>query len=188
MKALAVAALLTIAAVGACGDGEGDSDSASVTANDADFPTLDASGDSSLDADEVAEWVDESGTFDTWDVDSDSELDRDEITDNAFQLWDTTNDSTLSQKEWEAGTDLWYPDNLQHLTYGDWDGDGDSEVDADEFSKKFDLSRLGGAWHVDSFNEDTFRKAYFELYDFDDDGRVSKDEWTRGTSVFGIAK
>ncbi len=184
MKALALAALLTLA-VGACGDG--DSDSENVTADDADFPTLDASGDSYLDADEVAEWVDNSGTFDRWDADSDSELDRDEIAGNAFNLWDTNDDKKLSQKEWESGTDLWYPDNVQHVSYGDWDGDGDSEVDADEFSEKFDFSQLGEAWHVDSFNEETFKKAYFELYDFDDDGRVSEDEWTRGTSAFGIA-
>ena len=183
MKKLAALFAVICLTLAACGDGDDDD----VAAPADDFATLDLSGDSYLDADEVAEWADDSGTFETWDADSDSELDRDEISGNAFELWDEDGDGTISEDEWKEGTELWYPDAVQHVTYGDWDGDGDSELDADEFSERFDMSALGESWQVETFNEETFKKAYFELYDTDDDGRVSESEWTTGSSAFGLA-
>ena len=67
----------------------------------------------------------------------------------------------------------------------DWDGDGDSELDADEFKERFDSSVLGESWRAGTLDERTFKQAYFELYDTDDDGRVSQSEWTTGSAVFG---
>ena len=37
----------------------------------------------------------------------------------------------------------------------------------------------------DRLDKPTFEEAYFSLYDNDDDGRVSKDEWTYGAAAFG---
>lgn len=33
--------------------------------------------------------------------------------------------------------------------------------------------------------EDKFKRAWFELYDTDDDGKVSKAEWVGGKAAFG---
>ena len=182
---IAVLGLATLFA--ACGDDEPEA-----TADDADtavtFSTLDASGDSYLDADEIAEWVDDEGIFTRWDADADSELDRDEIVGNAFELWDANGDGHLTQAEWKSGSDLWYPNELELSTFGDWDGDGDSELDVDEVREKFDLSALGEAWTADAYNAETFKKLYFELYDIDGDGKVTEDEWTAGSVQFGAAE
>lgn len=150
-----------------------------------DFDTLDANGDSYLDADEIAESADAASFFDAWDADADSELDRDEIAGNAFRLWDRDGSEAVTEEEWKTGTDLWYPTKSKVTVFADIDNDGDSELDADEFAERFDLSALGESWQEQTYTRDTFRSAYFELYDRDDDGKVTEDEWTYGASAFG---
>ncbi len=150
-----------------------------------DFDTLDANGDSYLDADEIAESADAASFFDAADADADSELDRDEIAGNAFRLWDRDGSEAVTEEEWKTGTDLWYPTKSKVTVFADIDNDGDSELDADEFAERFDLSALGESWQEQTYTRDTFRSAYFELYDRDDDGKVTEDEWTYGASAFG---
>ena len=150
-----------------------------------DFDTLDANGDSYLDTDEIAERADARGVFDAWDADADSELDRDDIAGNAFRLWDRDGNGNVSEEEWRTATELWYPDGADLVVFDDVDGDGDSELDRDEFAERFDVSALGEAWEPETLDERTFERAYFGLYDTDDDGRISKDEWTYGAHAFG---
>lgn len=153
--------------------------------DDFDFDTLDANGDSYLDADEIAETADDIGAFDEWDEDSDSELDPDEITGNTFELWDADRNGKIGKDEWELSANLWYPTETDVVVYNDVDMDGDSKIDADEFAERFDFSVLGESWTVDTFDQTTFKNAYFELYDADEDGKVSESEWTSGLGVFG---
>lgn len=189
MRALGVAAVVAISLIpAACGDDEPDTDAAPTTFDDAneeiDFDTLDANGDSYLDLDEIAESADTDGLFDTWDADRDSELDSDEIAGNAFGLWDIDNNGSVSEEEWKQATELWYPADTRPTVFGDWDGDGDSELDGDEVSERFDLSELGEAWTED-MDKNTFKRAYFTLYDTDDDGKVTESEFISGASTFG---
>lgn len=149
------------------------------------FGTLDANADSYLDGDEIRESADVDGVFDAWNADADSELDRDQIPGNAFRLWDRDGDKRISEEEWRNGTELWYPEDVDVVVFDDADGDGDSELDADEFAERFDVTGLGEAWTPPSFDKARFKRAYFELYDTDDDGRVSKDEWQYGATAFG---
>lgn len=151
-----------------------------------DFDTLDANGDSYLDNDEIRESADVSGTFDAWNADADSELDPDQIAGNAFRLWDRDGNQRLSKEEWETGTELWYPDDAEVIVFDDVDADGDSELDADEFSERFDVSALGEAWTSGTLDENEFKSAYFGLYDTNDDGKVSKAEWAYGPAAFGL--
>ena len=150
-----------------------------------DFGTLDANGDSYLDDDEIAESADVDSVFDSWNADADSELDRDQIPGNAFRLWDRDGNKKISEQEWRSGTELWYPEDVDVVVFDDADGDGDSELDADEFEERFDISGLGEAWTPRSFDKASFKRAYFELYDINDDGRVSKAEWEYGATAFG---
>ena len=149
------------------------------------FGTLDANGDSYLDDDEIRESADVDSVFDSWNADADSELDRDQIPGNAFRLWDRDGNKKISEEEWRSGTELWYPEDVDVVVFDDADGDGDSELDADEFEERFDVTGLGEAWTPPSFDKASFKRAYFGLYDTDDDGRVSKDEWEYGATAFG---
>lgn len=150
------------------------------------FDGLDANGDSYLDGDEIAESADASGMFDAWNSDADSELDPDQVTGNAFSLWDRDGNGKLSEEEWETGSELWYPDDADVVVFGDADGDGDSELDPDEFAERFDISALGEEWDSGTLDESEFTSAYFGLYDTDDDGRISREEWAFGPAAFAI--
>lgn len=187
-KLIAVGLLVSLLAVAGCADepdvepGAADSD---VTEDVADFDTLDANEDSSLDADELAEWTDDVGTFEEWDIDSDSELDTDEISRNTFEVWDQDRDGIISEEEWQRSAQTWYPNDPDLIVFQDVDGDGDSEIDADEFAEGFDFSVLGESWTSDSLDKEAFGTAYFELFDADNDGQVSEAEWESGFAIFG---
>ena len=183
MRARRALGALTVAALAGLAPACGDDDEAA--ADDA-FPTLDRSGDSYLDVDEVAEWVDDEGVFAAWDVDADSELDGDEVAGNAFGLWDADGNGLITEDEWRTGSETLLPD-ADPVPLNDWDGDGDSELDLDEFSEEFDASILGESWASDPLDEETFASAYFELYDADADGKVSAGEWEIGSSRFGTS-
>ncbi len=188
-RSMAIAGLTLALALSGCGDDSDDPVATPTTVAPVDnFTTLDRNGDSYLDLDEIAEWKDRDGVFTRWDADKDSELDRDEIAGNAFSLWDANRNGKISQDEWKQGTELWYPTGVDFRVYGDWDRDGDSELDADEFKERFDYSALGESWKARSLDKQTFKKAYFDLYDTDDDGRISASEWTQGSRVFGLAR
>ena len=186
-RTLAVAAITAAVLLTGCSD---DPKSAAVdrvddgVASPTAFATLDIDGDSYLDADEIPEGADR-GVFGTWDADADSEVDRDEITGNAFLLWDSDGNGTINATEWEQGTERWYPRTTTIVPLQDADGDGDSELDADEFAEQFDYTRLGEAWMADRLDQDTFKNAYFELYDSDDDGKVSELEFKTGLPLLG---
>lgn len=184
--AIAIAFALALGLTACADDPEPDLavDPTTVEPADTEFDTLDTSGDSYLDVDEVAEWAEGTEVFGDWDLDGNSELDRGEITGGAFELWDTDDNDIVSQAEWEDGVDLWYPDDADSVVFSDLDNDGDSELDVDEFSENVDLSPVGESWTADTLDEATFGDAYFELYDLDNDGRVSEDEWSSGVAVF----
>lgn len=190
-KLLPIAVVTLALALAGCGDEAEEPVGAPATTSALDrgqFSTRDRNGDSFLDLDEVAEWKDRDGVFTKWDADADSELDRDEIAGNAFSLWDADRNGKISEAEWKQGTDLWYPKGVDYRVYGDWDRDGDSELDVDEFKERFDLSALGESWNPRSIHKQTFKQAYFELYDTNDDGKVSTSEWTEGSRLFGTAR
>lgn len=54
-----------------------------------------------------------------------------------------TANKKIDESEWRREPNLWYPDGVTHTTYADWDGEGDSELDLDEFAERFDFSALG---------------------------------------------
>ncbi len=185
MRPPALTAVLFALAVmlAACGDAPQSAADLAGDDNAFDFDTLDKSGDSHLDPDEVAEYADR--TFENWDADADSELDADEIAGNAFDLIDADEDGAVSKNEWESGAEFWYPRHSDALVrvFEDADGDGDSELDVDELKESLDVSVLGEAWSHLPVPEPSFEKGYFKLHDSDDDGRLTEEEWRSGLSA-----
>lgn len=191
MRKIVATIFAVVLGLAGCGDDSDDEiavDEPAAIVDDDDFDTLDANGDSYLDGDEIAEWADDTGAFNEWDIDGDSELDRDEITGNAFELWDADDNGSVSEQEWEDGAELWYPDDAETVVFSDLDGDGDSELDGDEFAESVDLTPIGESWNADSFDAENFETAYFELYDRDADGKVTETEWTDGAAMVGSPK
>lgn len=143
------------------------------------FEALDGDGDSYLDADEMAEWVDDEGIFTAWDIDPDSELDADEINEGVFRVWDGNDDDRITEMEWETGVDFFYSDDLDSGHFQDWDLNGDSELDMDEVAEGLDATEWNEAWYTDDdpvIDHDGFFDRYFTLWDRDEDGVIDRAE------------
>lgn len=184
--ALSICAGLFLA-LASCGDDEPavvDAPAAQSEEDD-EFEVLDANDDEFLDVDEIPE-NEGREVFLAWDTDRNAVLDRDEIHGTAFKLWDINRDGRISEAEWTQNADVWYSRPVVEA-FADWDNDGDSELDADEFSERFDLSAVGDRWAGETLEEAAFKDAYFELYDANNDGRVSRLEWQTGKAIWGTA-
>lgn len=149
------------------------------------FATADADEDAYLEVDEISLWFDEAGILERWDVDRDSLVSRQEVLAHSFGLWDRDGDHALTEVEWQRGVDQWFPGDAEPIVFADWDDDGDSELDADEFNESFDVSVLGELW-IEDLDRAVFKNAYFELYDLNDDGRVSRLEWDAALEFHGV--
>lgn len=189
----AAAAVALTLALTACGSDEpeevavADSPAVDSDINAVSFDTLDANGDSYLDLDELPEYVDR-GLFEAWDADADSEVDRDEIVGNAFELFDDDADGVVTQEEWETNAPRWLPTGTAIKPLVDVDADGDSELDVDEFSEAFDGDVFGEEWVDVPLDAQRFADAYFELYDLNDDGKVSQAEFDSGQAETGVPR
>ena len=173
----------------ACGDDEPDvADDPVVEESGAgqeevlEFQSLDVNNDSYLDIEEIPD-AEQRDAFSGWDTDRNAVIEADEVYGTAFMFWDIDKNGRISEAEWRENAEVWYARPVGEA-FSDWDGDGDSELDADEFAERFDFSAVGESWR-DALNEQTFKNAYFELYDADNDGRVSELEWQRGKAVWG---
>lgn len=143
---LALVIALLLLAGAACGDDDEPDVAAppdTAATVDDDLDTVDANGDSYLDGDEVAEWVDDAGFFGEWDIDADSELDFEEISGNAFELWDLDNSGAISESEWERSVEVWYPAGYDVVAFADWDADGTAGFFVHSVRRKSRSSQIG---------------------------------------------
>ncbi len=184
--ALLVTGLLPLAACDTDGAEEMEELEPATTMEPPAFETLDLDGDSYLDADELAAWVDDEGVFTRWDIDADSELDADEINESVYMIWDADEDTVIVESEWETGVDHVYPGALDPGAFQDWDLDGDSELDADEVAEGLDATSWNEYWYeadaVIGFDE--FMDMYFALWDRDGDGRIDAVEYETGAEYW----
>ena len=180
--ALAAATLLAVLGTGACGIPEVESDSPKVDdrpdLTDS-FTRFDADGDSVLDGDEIPELA-EPAVFDLWDADGDGEVTAEEARARAFTLWDSDGDGVVSDAEWGPATDLWFAEDASDIALSEWDLDDDGTLSGDEFTERFDVTELGSDWRADGLDSAGFAGAYAQLYDADDDGSVTEQEFRDG--------
>lgn len=151
------------------------------------FETLDADGDSYLDADELAEWVDDEGMFTRWDIDGDSEVDADEVNEAIYTILDLDDDDVLSEAEWTTGAMYLYPDDVDPGIFTDWDLDGDSELDLDEVAEGLDVTNWNEDWYGAAdpvLGYDEFIDRFYTLWDLDDDGLLDTVEYHGGAAYW----
>lgn len=187
---LAAATLFAVLGTGACGIPEVDPDQEqselegpSLTDS---FARFDADGDSVLDRDEVPELA-EPAVFDLWDADGDGEVTAEEARARAFELWDTDGDGVVSEAEWGPASELWFAEDATDITVTEWDLDDDGAVSGDEFAERFDVTQLGSDWRADGLDSAGFAGAYAQLYDSDDDGSVTEEEFLAGQPLLDAA-
>ena len=111
--------------------------------------------------------------------------DRAEATRMTYELWDVDDDDALTENEWEEGITRWYGSEGDFVTWSDWDGDGDSELDFDEMTEGYETHGLFDRLDLDDdtfIDDEELQDWFFDVFDLDDDERVDVTEWDWGES------
>lgn len=108
-------------------------------------------------------------------------LDSKEFYNYAYTAWDLNRDGWISDAEWKVSTARWYgPTSTQYKTYTYWDKNADGKIDASEFDTTITATPLYTTWDVNgdgTIGNDEYAAASFRLYDTNNDGVLSMDEW-----------
>lgn len=125
------------------------------------------------------------GYFDDWDVNDDEILDNDELSDGLYDTWDNNSDGIIDNDEWNYGFNDEFSEDYNE--FGDWDADGNGEIDNTEFTDVYENSGLYDNWNTNEeagIDENESAEGIFSVFDGDNDGFLGKDEASDGWALF----
>jgi hypothetical protein len=138
---------------------------------------LDADGSDFLDRGEVTAWWNDVKADLGWDADTEEGLSREELVEGVRDVWDLDDDGRVTEEEWrDAAEDVW--DDTGAFT--DWDGDGDSELDANELKEGLETRGLYDVVDMDRdalVDDEELADWFFDVFDADDDTEIDRTEW-----------
>jgi len=133
----------------------------------------DRNEDRGLDREEFGEWSrSRSATAGTG-------LDRDRFSQRVVLIWDSDDDDLVDEDEWREGLNALYGDG-DHGVWADWDGDGDSELDANEVAEALETKNLYDRVDLDRdalIDDEELADWFFDVIDLNDDDVVDTTEW-----------
>lgn len=116
--------------------------------------------------------------YEEWDENDDELLDENEFYGSYFDTWDINDDEALDEDEWtSASRDF----GLEGQNWADWDANTDNALDENEFRTGITNNNYYGDWDADGdkmLNEREYTDGIFDLWDDDDDGAITNDEYT----------
>lgn len=167
------------------GEAEVEEEMAPVTEPEAEYAFVewDADANRMLDRDEWTVWVTETPRWTAWDVDDEEGLGTEEFGVTTVTVWDADDDDLVSEEEWRAGTDRWFGDDVDYGVWTDWDGDGDSFLDANEVAEGFEVNGLYDVVDRDAdavIDDEELADWFFDVFDANDDSEIDTTEWDWG--------
>lgn len=162
------------------------------------FDDIDLDGDSELDADEFHEWS-ETPAFafymetdlveDTVDPEQAGALDAVVLIDALYGAWDVNDDDALDRAEWAAATDVLTGLNDTEATWIQFDVDENDIIDVDEVHAQIEDDEILAGIDADAdgtVEEQELNQWFFALFDTDDNGRVSTEEWRMAETYLDV--
>jgi len=109
-------------------------------------------------------------------------IDSHEFAPYVYSQWDLNRDGYVSTAEWNHVSRVWYgkPTQVEYSHYGYWDKNNDGRITPDEVENTITRTKLYNVWDINADNQlesDEYIKATFELYDVNNDGLISTQEW-----------
>jgi len=109
-------------------------------------------------------------------------LDTQEFSKFVYPRWDRNGDGFITSDEWQTNAVRWYgPGKTQYYTVEKaWDIDGDGRLDPSEFDTVITTTKLYDVLDMNAdktLTGDEYSKATFHVYDTNNDGNISYEEW-----------
>lgn len=148
-------------------------------AEDTPFATWDQDQDQLLQREEFGTWAQDEGVF--GDMVGAEGLDREALNERIYDRWDLDGDDTVTQIEWQTGTEGLY--DADHGTWTDWDVDGNNELDMNELAQAHERLGLWNEIDADADGQIGDRDLsdwFFDLFDANDDDALDPQEWDMG--------
>jgi hypothetical protein len=150
-----------------------------------DYGEWDMDADDALGIEEFRSWWNEQDFFDDWRADEDEGITREQFAERLHVEWDTNGDDVVSEVEWQEGTDTWFAGDVEDGAWDDWDGDGDSELDANEVAEGLERNGLYDRVDRDDdavIDDEELADWFFDIFDDNDDDRIDTTEWDAAKS------
>lgn len=162
------------------------------------FDDIDMDGDSELDADEFHEWS-EGPIFAFWSpteliedpdaVDQIGALDAVVFVDALYSAWDVNEDGALDEAEWDVATRVIESISDTEAAWIEFDVDDNRLIDVDEVHAQVESDAVLAA--IDSnengtVEDDEMNEWFFALFDVDESGAVSREEWRMAELYFDV--
>ena len=119
----------------------------------------------------------------SWDTDGNRFVQANEFQRAVFAVWDRDANKFVGANEWKKATDAWFRKGLEAGSFRQWDTTGDGMLDAVEFTKGLEQTRLFETWDTDNngyVDKREFEEAAFATWDTSNDGLIRADEWQKG--------
>ena len=162
------------------------------------YDDLDMDGDSERDADEFHEWS-EGPVFafymqrelieDPTAPDQTDPLDTVVLVDALYNVWDVDDDGALDEAEWDAATDVVRGLSDTEAAWVEFDVDGNDIIDVDEVKAQLESDVVLAAIDADesgTIEDQELNEWFFALFDVDENGMVSRDEWRLAEHYFDV--
>lgn len=124
--------------------------------------------------------------YQDWNIRDDEYFDDEDFYHTSFSMWDTDEDSLLSEDEWGKGIEYFYKENAAKDFIGA-DINKDGTIDHDEFVDVLDDTDFFEAWDVDAnehLNELEIARGVFNNWDRDHSNFLDPQEYENFDSYY----
>lgn len=161
------------------------------------FEDIDTNTDSALDANEFRRWSESPAfafymqrerTVDPSAPTRTGALDEEVLIDALYAAWDIDDDQALDRTEWDAATRVIETVPDSEAVWIEFDTDGSEAVEVAEVRTQLEDDILPGIDADDDgrIDDGEMNRWFFALFDVDDDGTISKEEWRLAEIYFDV--
>lgn len=157
------------------------------------FERWDIDGDGRWNKEEFERITSESRFYERWDLDKDGTYSEEELNTGIFTFYDLDGDGNLDEDEFTAFTSAWNVEGTDE--FQEWDVNKDAFIDMDEYSGSIYNAGIYDEWEEESeegvettpgvkvtdgsriFGENEVEEGLFNVYDTDNNGYITKEEY-----------